>query len=243
MQISILLALLPALGADPPLREGPHALLIDVGTRSRVPVAGTTDVVTRSLLRVEVSRTATGWVQTQEVCAARVLSDTRAQTVLPDAFIEAMPTQRYPVTLTRTSSGWRWRADPGPSPIGYDPERTGGSVPTEVDAPGVIDHEGDGHPGATVLLEVPVLGSVRLYIAQNSWIRYHGIVNERGRVTGKVEQVSTTQHTLGASAPLFDADPEITAVPEKSHFMQAPLASSRSCSELVGAWSGGWKLP
>jgi len=227
----------------PPVSPGTWAMVVDVGSRSKVPVAGTAQVTTRSLVRLQLARTESGWEQRQHLCAVDIRSDTKADTVLPPAFIEHVPPERYPVQFERRGQTWTYSADPGPKYIGYDPERSGGRVPESKKEPGVVDHEGDGHPGATVLLQVPVLGAVRLYIAQKGWSRYQGRVVSDSLIEGRVQVMTTEQRTLGASVSLFAANPTIESVPERSRFRMVRIDEDRDCSALAASWDGAFEIP
>jgi hypothetical protein len=230
----------PSLVSDPGLRPGAYRMVVDVASRSEVAFAGTTEVVTRSLLRVDVRATADGLVQEQRVCDVRILSDSRARTEIPAAFVRSLPVQTYPITVRRGVDGVvRYEADPGPSEVGFDPAISGGPVPGGRNDPGVTDPDGDGHPGVTVHLVVPVIGQARIYIAQRGHSRYAGQV-DRGEVRGAVEVVAMEQRTLGASFAPFAANPTLTSVPERSRFRMVPVDAGSGCAALVGSWDEGF---
>lgn len=238
-----MIALLLGLAGAAPLAPGPHLMVVDVASRSEMAYAGKTEVITRSLLRVDVIRRADGSLeQVQRVCAVRMSSDSKALTEIPDAFVASLPEQRYPVAVQAGPDGeQRYTADPGPSEVGFDPAVTGGELPQRKGDPGVTDPDGDGHPGVTVRLIVPVIGAVRIYIAQRGHSRYVGRVIG-GEVRGDVEIVTMEQRTLGASFAPFAANPTIVAVPERSRFRLAPLETAEGCEELVARWDGGFGI-
>lgn len=208
-----------------PVDEGvPYLLEMDVVTRARVPFAGERDVITRSLAAVRFEATPEGWVQHQRPCAVEV---TGGNVRFPDAFVEAMPARSDPIVWTDGA----YRFDPGPTWVGQAPNRP---LVQSVDHADVRDHEGDGHPGATVLLELPVFGTVRLYIAQISHSVLVGRV-EGGEITGRVEVERLEQHTLGASAGVFAVSPHVTVVPERSRFT---LTRDRA-----GRCAASWPIP
>lgn len=228
---------------EPPALAGDYVMVVQTSTRSRVPVAGTTDVITRSLVRVQLRQKDQSWTQEHKVCAIDIWTDTRAETVLPDAFIASLPVKRYPVTLERGAGGWAYTATPEPNFIGYDPAVSGGALPERRSDAGVLDFDGDGHPGATVLLDVPVLGSVRMYIVQKGHSRYHGELKPDGSIEGRIEVLETAQVTLGASVPLFAASPTITPVPAGSRFRLVPVDESETCSSLAEKWDRTFETP
>jgi hypothetical protein len=179
---------------------------------------------------------------TQQVCDVKLLSDSRAETVLPDAFIRAMPRQTYAVRLVETDGNTSFSADPGPTYVGYDPALSGGGVPSGADDPGVVDMDRDGRPGVTVHVVMPVFGAVKIYVAQRGHSRYEGQVGEGG-VSGRVDIVALEQNTLGASFAPFAANPQITAVPESSRFDMRPIASGLTCADLRARWAGEYRVP
>lgn len=235
--IFLLFALTAA--ADPaPLVEGDYRMIVDVASRSELALAGTTHAVTRSLLRVRVARGPEGLMQEQQVCAVRMIADTKASTEVPDAFIASLPRQRYPIELDRDSAGvWRYSVDPGVSEVGFDPAESGGVLPTGRNDPGVIDSDGDGNPGVTVRFSHPWIGTVRIYLVQRGHSRYSGVVRD-GTVRGEVEIVTMEQSTLGASFAPFAANPTITPVAKDSRFVLQPVEGPQSCADLRAAWDG-----
>lgn len=231
-------------GREAPISQGPQVLVLEVVSESRVPVAGAATIITRSLLKVNLRRDPDGgWTQHQELCAIDIESDTKAQTVLPPTFIQAVPTRTYPVTIEFDGKQWVYRADPGPNHIGYDPSLSGGVVPRRKSDPGVVDFEADGHPGATVHLQVPVIGSVRMYIAQRGWPLYQGVI-ENGVVRGEVASNGNESRTLGASIGLFAVSPTISPIASLSRFHMEPLSdASVGCPELEAAWTRSFSIP
>lgn len=235
--IALLLAL-SAVAEPPPLAEGHYRMVVDVASRSELALAGTTHAVTRSLLRVRIARGPEGLMQEQQVCAVRMIADTKASTEIPSAFIASLPRQRYPIELDRDSAGaWRYSADPGVSEVGFDPAASGGVLPTKRDDPGVIDSDGDGHPGVTVRFSHPWIGTVRIYLVQRGHSRYTGPVRD-GAVRGSVDIVTMEQHTLGASFAPFAANPTITPIARDSRFVLEPIDEPQSCAELAASWDG-----
>lgn len=217
----------------PPLAEGRYAMEVVVASASQVPVFGETRVFTRSLLLAELRWEGDVLVQSQHLCAVDVSDDSRlASTVIPPAFVAAFPEQSFPVAYARREGGWHLVLDPGEVLVGYD--ATAGGMPQEPDDPAVLDWDHDGAPGATVQLEIPVLGRVDIHIAQRGRSVFVGRV-EDGGVRGHVQVVTLEQRTLSASHPLFRANPPIRALPELSTFTLRPLPDASGCEAVRGA--------
>jgi hypothetical protein len=242
--ILMMLSTLAASGDAAPLEEGTYAFIVDSASTSHLAVSGTTRSVSRSLSRVQLVRGEEGgWTATQQVCDIRVTSDSKADTMIPRAFVRALPVQTYPVQLTRKADGtWRYAADPGPSHLGYDPKASGGVLPEKPSDPGVLDQDGDGHPGVTVRLRIPLVGTVRMYVVQHGHSRFEGVVQDGG-VRGRVEQLVLEQRTLGSSFAPLAATPTLTPDPGRSRFRLDKVADERSCTSLRSAWDGAFSPP
>ncbi|TVQ94464.1 MAG: hypothetical protein EA397_01995 [Deltaproteobacteria bacterium] len=223
-----------------PLAPGPYVMLVDVASRSEIAFAGKTEVLTRSLLRVDLRASSEGLEVHQEVCDVRIISDSKARTEIPESFITSIPPQRYTATLRPMKDGrWRFQADPGPSVVGFQPEEGQEELPTRRGDSRVTDPDGDGYPGVTVRLHTPVIGPVRIYIVQRGHSRYTGEVVD-GEVHGQVEIVTMEQHTLGASFAPFAVNPTIHPVPAQSRFVLRPAGADEDCSSLRQAWDGSF---
>lgn len=225
--------------AAPGLEAQSWVLDVLVATRTEVPVMGETRVYTRSTMLVRFERVDGVLVQRQRLCRVDVSDDTRlAETVIPPAFIAAWPEQVFRPTLTEDAGAWRYSGDPGAVAIGYDPATSGGVVPTRPSSPGVQDWEGDGQPGATVHLVVPVLGAVELYVAQVGHTRFQGQWDGQS-IVGAVEMRHFDQNTLGASHGLFDSSPRTQFVPELSGFRLSPIGTVSGCAQLASVYTPG----
>ncbi len=228
----LLLASLALADTEPPLAPGLYRLDTVHATQSKVPFAGKVTVYNRGVTRVELLRTSTGWEQRQELCDVVVDDDLKmSTTIIPPAFIAATPRQTYPVHFTRTESGWTYRADPGPLDVGWDPRAAGGVLPEHPDSPGVLDFEGDGHPGATVQLQVPVFGAVEVYVVQRGHTTYTGRVVDGG-VQGTLQVVALDQRTIDASHRMFRGNPPVTVLPDESSLSLRPLPPGTTCTDL-----------
>jgi hypothetical protein len=212
-----LLALTGASAAPPLDVTAPYLLEVRTVTSSDVPFAGQKEMVTTSLFAVRFERDGEGWVQVQTPCSVSVSG---GRVSFPDAFVASMKPTRAPVE-------WRdgaYRHDPGPVFVGVRPGTE--TLPESPTDPGVVDHEGDGFPGATVHLQVPVFGRVRLALLQVSHTPLSGTISD-GRVEGPLEVERLEQRTLGASVAVFDVSRDMTVVPGRSTFRLVPDRAHR----------------
>jgi hypothetical protein len=85
--------------------------------------------------------------------------------------------------LKRNQYGWQYRADLGVERIGYRNDGEEDNLPSKIDDPAVSDWDGDGHPGATLQLTIPLLPSGELYVVQRgqSILTGHGFNPERSK--------------------------------------------------------------
>jgi len=227
-----LLALTALATAEPILEPGLYRLDTVLVTESKVPFHGRVRAWNTSTALVRLDRDGTGWRQEQRLCRVGVTDDSRvAETVIPQAFVDATPVQAFPVRFVAEGDGWRYIADPGPLDVGWDPVAAGGVLPSEPDDPGVVDWEGDGTPGATVQLDVPVFRRVDLYVVQRGHSVFSGTVRD-GMVHGLVEVVHLEQHTVDATNGWFEANLPTEIVAADSTFRLAPVPPGSTCASL-----------
>jgi len=214
-----LLLLAVALAAPPP--DGAYALEVAMVSSTKAPVVGWISATTRSTSLVVLSRTEAGLQAEQSTCAVEVEGGAPARTTVPPAFIASLPRQTYPVQVNADGS---LHADPGPSWVGQAPDGT------------VLDQEGDGHPGATIWVDVPVLGRAQIYVAQHAHTTWHGRWTGDA-VQGTIEVKTMEQRTLGATHKLLSHDRPTRLEEEGSGFVLVPLApgSEPSCAAAAQA--------
>jgi hypothetical protein len=209
--------------------EGRYAMELRVGSVARVPMMGQQRSVTRSLLVVEMERRGGRLVQRQRVCDVAITSP-RVRMSVPAAFVHALLPREY---LAEVRGDARiYTADPGVDYVGYDPRVTGGALPSDARSPGVVDSDGDGEPGATVVGYFPLVGRVRLFVAQRAHVVLHGREVSEGRVEGDVQVVVLEQRTLGASNGFFNRTLPVRPDPGASGFTLVRTHVA-GCADLV----------
>ncbi len=224
--------------AAPPDLAGTWRVEWVAANRVKVPILGTTTVLTRQVSLARVAAVDGGFEQSHVACSIAAESDSSfTSTTFPPGFLRSLPTKRYPLQLVDTAEGWRLAADTGPLAIGFRAELASG-LPTEVADPSVFDWDDDGAPGATVTVRAPLFGEVDVYVVQASRGLLDGrVVVQDGVATG-VEGAfrlgDFAQHTIGASNRLFHTTPRATFVPEQSHLWMSRVADGATCADLVG---------
>ena len=209
--------------------EGRYAMDLRIATVTRVPVAGSERSTTRTLLLVDMRRRGGAWVQRQTVCDVEIRS-ARIRMDVPDAFVAAMPVREY-VTQQSADDARAYTADLGLDAIGFDPAVTGGALPQDARARGVLDSDGDGAPGATVVGHFPMFGRVRLFIAQRSHLVLRGRQTSPDRFEGGMDIRLMEQRTLGADNRLFRRTLPMRPDPERSRFAMVRTAAA-DCAAL-----------
>jgi len=207
---------------------------VDVASVAKVPLMGKVHILSRSLLLATLTETEAGFVQHQQLCEVHVEDDVRiSQTLIPASFVRAMPPVTYPARIDRKTGAYF--ADPGGYVVGYDPALSPDGVPKKKKDPSVVDSDHDGHPGATVILKIPLFGRVDLYIAQRGHQQFVGKLAD-GKIRGDIVIIETLMNTLGASNPLFSMQSNSDVRPAFSGFRMEPIDPSWGCSELIQGW-------
>ncbi len=225
------------LGAGSPAKldawVGRFALELRVASTAKLPLVPTERSVTTTLLLVDTERAGDHLVQHHQVCDVQVDgSSAGVRTVVPTAFVEGLSDRSYPATLVPSGHGWEYRADMGFEAIGFDPRTNGGDLPTGPADPAVRDTDDDGQLGATVELRVPVVGRVRLFIAQRSHLVLSGTQTAPGRIEGEVDVRLLEQRTLGAKPGFFNRTPRIIPDPRRSTFALVRVPVDMDCTAL-----------
>lgn len=230
------LAFLPSFSAaedDSVLPPGTYRLEMIMATVSRLPFFGSSKSASKSVSLVEVRREGAELIQSHQVCEFRVLEDWAViRMVFPDKFVAALAKHTYPIQIERVAQGWRYRADLGVERIGYRADSAEGKLPIKIDDPTVYDWDGDGHPGATLRLSVPLLRDGELYVVQRGQSVLHGKVITPGRIDGEIEFRSFELRVLGARPSFLNRSPEIEADPKRSRFSISPVQSGTTCESL-----------
>jgi hypothetical protein len=109
---------------------------------------------------------------------------------------------------------------------------TGGGLPGSADGPGVVDGDGDGSPGMTVLMDLAGRSGIRLHIAQSTHLRLLGRMAAPDRIEGGVEIVELEQVTLAADPAMFARTPRISPDPGRSGFRMVRLPAGAGCADI-----------
>ena len=240
--LAMIWALCPAvtLAADDAiLPPGAYRLEMIMASTTRIRFFGTSRSASKSVSLLDIRREGGGLVQSHKVCDFRVLEDSAMiKMVFPEKFIAALSNHAYPIQLAKDTQGWRYRADLGLERIGYKGGADDGKVPTKIDDPVVYDWDGDGHPGATLKLSVPLLPDGELYVVQRGHSILNGRMTQPGNIEGAIEYKTFEQRVLGARPSFLNQSPEIVPDPKESRFSITPLPPGSTCETVKKSQDG-----
>jgi hypothetical protein len=224
--------------ATPPDLRGTFHLRMRTATDAKIPVIGTTRVNTTSDMLATIRLQDGRLVQSHQTCFVNAIP-TRgiARTILPPAFIRALPIKTYTLVLTQDAEGWRYDADLLPQWVGYHPVLPEAAMPTDPKHPAIYDWDGDGKPGASVLLDIPVFGEFRIYMVQRSHARLTGRIENENKVTGQAIMMELSQRTIGADNVLFRTSPHIAPAPGPRAFELTRVPQGSTCADLLSGAS------
>jgi hypothetical protein len=202
---------------------------------SRLPFFGTSKSASRSISLVEIRDGGGELIQTHKVCDFRVLDDSAMiKMIFPDKFVQALATHAYPIHVEKDAQGWSYRADLGIESIGYRPGPGDSKLPTTADDLSVYDWDGDGKPGATLKLSVPLLPDGELYVVQRGHSVLNGRIIQPGRIEGTIDVRSFEHRVLGARPGFLNKSPEIQPDSKESRFSITPVAADSTCDSVRG---------
>ena len=233
----ILIALSPAVSLGQEiLPPGRYRLEMIMASISHLPFFGSSKSASKSVSLVDIKRDGSGLLQSHRVCDFRVLEQSAMiKLTFPEKFIAALANHSYPIQLEREARGWRYTADLGIERIGYREMPDESTIPSKIDDPAVFDWDGDGHPGATLKLSVPLFPEGELYVVQRGHSVLNGWISEPGRIAGSIDVRSFEQRVIGARPQFLNRSPNIEANPKDSTFVLTPVAPESTCETLTAS--------
>jgi hypothetical protein len=226
--------LTPAAAQDEqPLPPGAYRLEMILTSTTRLPFFGSSKSASKSVSLVEIRSDGVKLIQSHKVCDFRVLEDSKMiRMIFPEKFIAALANHSYPIQLEKNAEGWSYRADLGVERIGYRADGAEDKLPVKVDDPAVFDWDGDGHPGATLKISVPLLPDGELYVVQRGHSVLNGRVVQPGKIEGNIEVRDFEQRVLDAWPGFLANTPEITPDPKESRFILTAMPAGTTCAAI-----------
>jgi hypothetical protein len=143
-------------------------------------------------------------IESEEFCFAEQQSDQPIETSLADEATQAIKPVSTPVEVTGEPGAWRVQRPATPTPVGIrleDPANE--SLPTDPDDPRIVDDDGDGKPGITVVVRLSDDLEGELYIARREIFAYDLVQDGPDSMSGTVTD-SSEQLVIGASLPVLE---------------------------------------
>lgn len=139
---------------------------LQVSSTMTKPVIGQpSQSVTRSISLLRIAQNGPNLVVSYHVCDFVIDSGSGVvQTVIPDAFIEALEDADKPARIDSSEGGWAYHQPPFIELFGLKAGFDAQSLPEDPDDPAVFDQDNDGNPGMTIQMSGLVAGN--LYMIQ-----------------------------------------------------------------------------
>lgn len=218
-----------------PALSGTWHLRMRTSTEASIPIIGTTRIHTTTHLLVHIEKKQSGvFHQTQRTCVVDSIPDrSLTRTVLPPSFIQNLPVKTYPIKIaSKTDNTWSYNADLRQQHVGYKAELATSGIPQDKDHPAVFDWDGDGNPGATVLIDIPLFGDVAVYILQTNHTLLHGQVRNSNLIEGHTKMLLLGQRTIGASNRLLAANPTLNIGKGHTAFEMMRIDDKSQCGDI-----------
>ena len=222
-------------GTEPSSIDGTWYLRIRTATNAKVPIIGNTYIRSTTHLLITIESTENGHQQTQQTCIVdNRPSRSITRTVLPDAFIAHLPVKTYPIAVEARPDGTRtYNADLKQQYVGYDGKKANGVIPERASDPAVFDWDEDGKPGASVLVDIPIFGQVRIYMVQTNHTFLSGKFTSNNTVEGVTHQRLLQQRTIGADNRLLAANPKLTIGQGHDKFELMRIEAGSDCDDIA----------
>jgi hypothetical protein len=198
-------------------------------TAAKVPVIGEINARTRVVALHDLAQEGDRVRGDGVLCRIDIDSGTSfVETKLPEAFKKSLPPPRLDGVLERGDDGTRFRTGRALVVVGAKLDKPDEPLPTSPRDPRVIDQDGDGKPGVTIVIDGIVSG--KIYVAQRSWTRLAGKRQGDGSLSGAV-YFDNEQAVLGATSSMLDDPPSQRAVPAKSWFKMVRVGKDATCAD------------
>jgi len=226
--------------ARQPDLTGTWYMRIRTATDARLAIIGNTHIKSTTHLLVTMSVIDGTLMQKQKTCVVDSRpSRSITRTVLPKAFIDHLPVKSYPVSLTPNDDGtWAYRADLKQQFVGYHGDQASDGIPENDKHPSVFDWDEDGKPGASVLVDLPLFGHIRIYMVQTNHTLLSGKVVNDQSIEGRTRQLVLDQRTIGADNRLLAASPKLTVGKGHDRFEMMRIEAGATCEDIIRIGAG-----
>lgn len=174
---------------------------------------------------------------TEELCSIESTEVFNTTTAYPQSFLDAVPAPPRSGTLSEAVTGATFSTPAMVDVIGADlADPAHDPLPTDPEDPTVEDSDGDGNPGATVVVTHSALGAGDLYIAQRGTFTYEGVVLNGDRIEGYIAY-DPDQTVLGAGTWWLEQSSEPLPDEELKHsyFVFQAIGEGVDCESLLAS--------
>jgi hypothetical protein len=156
-------------------------------------------------------------IESEEFCHADQVSDQPIETSISDEATQAIKPASTPVEVAGDAGAWQVERPGTPTPVGIRLEDPANDVlPTDPNDPRIVDDDGDGNPGITVVIRAGGEVFGELYLARREIFAYDMVQDGPDSMTGTVTD-SSEQLVIGASTPILEStDAQWAQVPDPS---------------------------
>lgn len=230
-------------GNESDVEELPHSNLSGRWAKMTVtsaftdsPFGGENESLTTSLLLVDLEQDGSELSLVSQICSIDIedLSG-MATTILPQAFVDSLGISTRAGTIEEGLIELPWAVEVRGVEFGPGEDWEIEPLPTDENDPRVIDQDGDGNPGLTVLVDAGIV-SGEVYVIQRGADRFDGELDGQNRIAGLM-QWEDEQEILGASnSGLLLFEPQSRPNPDEaaSYFEMIRLGENTTdCSELI----------
>ncbi len=221
-----------ARGGRMPDIRGTWAQVQVTTARTEIPVVGTLETTTTSLLVTEIEREGADYVLTEQVCQIDLTGGSDAvETIISEAFAKGVSGQQRAIKWYRDGDALRYEQPKSWRASGVSTKNAATvKLPTSSDDPRVRDSDSDGNPGLTVKIRGAVDGEI--YVAERSWSVLTGKMDGRGELHGSIKWYSE-QSVLEATS-IFLSDPPAsvpTTAKSQNYFRMRKMAKGAGCAD------------
>ena len=184
---------------------------------------------------VRMTQTGTAFRYDETTCGIQTEKVFGAETIYPEAFINGIEVRHRQGTLAAPDAGGQFRTTQYAQAFGVrlaDPMKD--ALPTDPADKRLVDTDGDGRPGATVIIHHPLVGTGKVYVAQRSVARLEGTLQADGSVRGVV-YTAPNMFKIGADTWWLRADSPQRPHPDSkmSPFFMMPVSDSETCAQIL----------
>jgi len=143
-------------------------------------------------------------IESEEFCHADQVSDQPIKTSISDEATQAIKPVSTPVEVTGEAGEWRVFRPATPTPVGIRLENPAEeSLPTDPTDPRIVDDDGDGKPGITVVIRFSDELQGELYLARREIFAYDMVQDGPDSMAGTVTD-SSEQLVIGTSLAILE---------------------------------------